>query len=478
MQKRTETILWYDLETFGLNTRYDRIAQFAAQRTDLELNPIGSPTVLYGKISDDYLPDPLSCMITGITPQETEKKGMCEYELIKRINELFSEPGTTVAGFNNIRYDDEMIRNCLYRNFFDPYEREWKNGCSRWDVIDMIRACHDLRPEGIEWPSHEEKPDFPSVKLTSLTSANHIDQKGAHDAMVDVNATIAVARLIKEKQPKLYDWAWRYRSKNLLKNLIQTPFGDPVLLTSRRFTSCHGYTQLVLPITPAKDVANTFICFNLMKDPLALLSSKNPKDLMEVDGVCTIAINRCPFITPVNRSFPDEATFKRLGIDKEKCRSAYRLLSQNAQLIPLLREAKAAEQYDDVDDTDFEIYSGGFFPDSDKAQFQAIHHSAPSEKLGLGIHFQDKRVPEMLMRHVARNWPEVLTEEQKRRWKSFCASRILSPPGNVMINWEFYQRKIKENMASTEVDPRIKKNVLEPLKAWGENLSEKLFGKS
>lgn len=476
MEKTPETILWYDLETFGLNTRYDRIAQFAAQRTDLDLHPVGSPVVLYGKISDDYLPDPLSCMVTGITPQETEAKGLCEYELIKQVNALFSVPNTTVAGFNNIRFDDEMIRSCLYRNFFDPYEREWKNGCSRWDIIDMVRACHDLRPEGINWPARNPDTGMPIVKLTSLTEANHIDQTGAHDAMVDVYATIEVARLIKEQQPRLYAWAWKYRNKNLLKNLVRTPFGTPVLLTSALFTNPNGYSAMVVPITPAKDVGNTFICFDLMQDPMPLLAAKNPQELMQVPGICTIAVNRCPFVTPISHSFPDEGTYKRLGIDRDKCRETYRLLREHAELIPMLRDAKAAEQYDDVKDTDFEIYSGGFFNDSDKMQFQAIHHTAPSQKLALGIHFQDQRVPEMLMRHVARNWPEVLTEDQARKWKSFCASRILSPPGGVKISWEFYQRKIKENMASTDIAPEVKRDVLEPLEVWGKRLSDKLFG--
>lgn len=476
MQKTPETILWYDLETFGLNTRYDRIAQFAAQRTDLDLNPVGSPTVLYGKISDDYLPDPLSCMVTGITPWECEEKGLCEYDLISQINKLFSVPNTTVAGFNNIRFDDEMIRSCLYRNFFDPYEREWKNGCSRWDIIDMVRACHDLRPQGIEWPANNPKTGNPVIKLTSLTEANHIDQQGAHDAMVDVRATIEVARLIKEKQPKLYAWAWKYRNKHQLKNLIETPFGKPVLFTSQLFTRPEGYSALVVPITPAKDVGNTFICFDLMKDPMPLLSARQGQEVMQVDGICTIAINRCPFLTPISKAFPDEATYKRLGIDSEKCRETYRVLRQHAELIPLLRDAKAAEQYDETNDTDFEIYSGGFFSDSDKNQFQAIHHTAPSQKLALGIHFKDKRVPEMLMRHVARNWPEVLTEAQQKRWKSFCASRILSPPGGVMINWEFYQRKIKEYMDSTDISPQVKRDVIQKLDAWGKRLSDKLFG--
>ena len=470
------TILWYDLETFGLDVRYDRIAQFAAQRTDMDLRPLGDPIVLYGKLSDDYLPDPQSCMVTGITPQQTAEKGLCEYDLVKKINELFSTPGTIVAGFNNIHFDDEMVRSALYRNFFDPYEREWKNGCSRWDIIDMVRAAHDLRPDGIAWPQATTESGAPSIKLTNLTDANRIDQTGAHDAMVDVRATIAVARLIKEKQPKLFEWSLKHRTKQAVKNLVTTPFGAPFLYTAARFSNPHGFSALVVPITPSKDVANTIICFDLSKDPTKLLSFKGGS-IRDVDGVCTISLNRCPFVTPVNKSFPDDATFARLGIDRAKCRESYRILYDHPEVIPVLRDSLSDEERGDVEDTDFQIYSGGFFSDLDKAGFAVIQKTAPEQKLSLHLRFQDKRVPEMLFRHVARNWPQVLSVEEKARWKSFCASRILSPPGGVMINWDFYNRKIKEKMESTEISPQLKKDVLSPLAAYGKALGERLFGK-
>lgn len=471
------TILWYDLETFGLNVRYDRIAQFAAQRTDLDLHPVGDPIVLWGKISDDYLPDPLACMVTGITPQETERKGMCEYDLIKRINEEFSVPDTIVAGFNTIKFDDEMVRSALYRNFFDPYEREWKHGCSRWDIIDLVRAAHDLRPDGIAWPAARTDKGNPVVRLTSLTEANHIDQTGAHDAMVDVRATIAIANLIKEKQPKLFQYSLRNRQKSAVRNMIRTPFGPPVLYTAGQFTNPNGFSALVAPITPAKEVGNAFICFDLSKDPTPLLGEvKDPGE--PIDGLCVLATNRCPFVTPVSRTFPDEATFRRLGIDRAKCRETWKILASHPEIIPRVRDRKDADPYPEVDDTDFEIYSGGFFSDADKEKFRIIHATPPDQKLQLNLKFQDKRIPEMLLRHVARNWPEALTQEQKERWRSFCASRILSPPGGVKINWEFYQRKIKENLASTDIAPEVKKDVLMPLKAWGEDLARKVFGPS
>ena len=187
------SIYWYDFETFGNNPRRDRASQFAGIRTDEDLNIIGDPLVMYCKPANDFLPNPMACLITGITPQLTLEKGIAEAEFTRRILEEFAQPGTCVAGYNSIRFDDEVTRQLLYRNFHDPYEREWKNGNSRWDIIDMVRLCAATRPEGIEWPKKEDGSN--SFRLEELTKANGITHAEAHDALSDVLATIEFAQV-------------------------------------------------------------------------------------------------------------------------------------------------------------------------------------------------------------------------------------------------------------------------------------------
>ncbi|WP_320123400.1 exodeoxyribonuclease I [uncultured Sphaerochaeta sp.] len=463
-----QTIFWYDLETFGLDSRYDRIAQFAGQRTDLNLNPIGEPTVLYCKLSDDYLPDPLSCTITGITPQEVNKKGMCESEFIARINAEFSKPSTVVAGFNNIRFDDEFIRNALYRNFFDPYQREWKNNCSRWDIIDLVRAAYDLRPEGITWPPRKETTGNPTFRLTSLTEANNISQEGAHDALVDVRATIEIARLIKNKQPKLYDYYFSLRAKSQVKRVVPTPFGQPVLFTSAMFSKNEGCSRLITPITHMKSNANAIICFDLSKDTAPLLRA-NEKTLLKTEGVFTLAINKCPFVSPLS-VLTDQLAVK-LGIDKDLAMFRHQQIASHPKLLLIARNVE--DTFEGVDDVDFQLYDR-FFADADQKRFSLIREAEPKEKLSLHLDFEDTRIPTMLFRHVARNWEEVLTEEQLLRWRSFCAERTLNPPGAVKMNWNFFKRKIEERLASTET-PAQEKLVLADLKQYGEELEKRIF---
>ncbi len=465
-----ETFFWYDLETFGLNPHYDRIAQFAGQRTDRNLNPIGAPVLLYCKLSDDYLPDPLSCLITSITPQEVQQRGMCESDLIDRINQEFSKPGTCVAGFNSVRFDDEFIRNALYRNFLDPYRREWSNGNSRWDIIDLVRAAYDLRPEGIEWPPKKENGN-PAFKLTELTAANNISHEGAHDALSDVNATIAVAKLIKEKQPKLFAYYLGLRKKAKVKELLQVPLGEPVLYTSAQFTTPNGCSHLVMPITAVPNNPNSIICFDLSYD-IATLLRAGEEDIMRIPGVLKIAMNKCPFISTMKVLTPDLAI--KLGIDVETCMFRYNRLTQESMLPVFFRNAAERDEYEQVRDPDFRIYADGFFQDSDQRKFMLIRGAEPSQKLNLNLQFEDQRCPQMLWRHVCRNWPEVLTDDEARKWRSFAANRLLNPPGEAPVNLAFFKRKVAEKLESTDTTPK-EKIVLSQLKAYGDELVQKLF---
>ena len=147
-----KTFFFYDLETSGLSARDARIMQFAGIRTDMDLNPIGESVNVLVKLNDDTIPSPEAIMVTGITPQQTLADGITEAELSRMlIDEVFT-PDTIAVGFNNIRFDDEFIRHLFWRNFHDPYEWSWRDGRSRWDLLDVVRMTRALRPNGIEWP--------------------------------------------------------------------------------------------------------------------------------------------------------------------------------------------------------------------------------------------------------------------------------------------------------------------------------------
>ena len=230
-----QTFFFYDLETSGLNARTDRIMQFAGQRTDMELNPIGDPVDILVRMADDALPSPGAIMVTKITPQQTLRDGISEAEFCRiATNEIFT-PGTIAVGYNTVRFDDEFMRATLWRNFHDAYEWEWKDDRSRWDMLDVVRLTRALRPEGINWPLTEDGK--PTNRLELLTKLNGLSHEHAHDALSDVYATIAVAKMIWERQPKLFDYLLKMRNKNEIKKLVNLDNKQPFVYASGRYPS-------------------------------------------------------------------------------------------------------------------------------------------------------------------------------------------------------------------------------------------------
>jgi len=409
--------------------------QFAGVRTDEDLNVVGEPLNIFSRPAPDTLPHPISSLITGITPQQALEQGMPEDEFIARILRELAEPGTCGVGYNSLRFDDEVTRHTLYRNLYDPYGREWQNGNSRWDIIDMVRACRDLRPEGIVWPQRQDA-ERSSFKLEELTAANGIGHEQAHDALSDVYATIALARLIKEKQPKLYDFCYRLRRKKEVLKYLDLKEMSPILHTSGMYGSDYGNTRLVVPLAPHPVNKNSIIVFDLAQDP-ALLLELGPKKLRErlytpvaelPEGVerpalKQILINKCPVIAPLSTLTGEAA--RRLNIDLVRCQqNRQALLAARKPITEKLAKVFAPQEFAPQSDTDLLLYGGGFFSDADKRKMQQIHDTAP-EVLGARTWvFEDKRLPEMLFRFRARNYPETLNAEEQAQWLEHCRARL------------------------------------------------------
>ncbi len=430
------TIYWYDFETFGLDPRYDRLSQFAGIRTDENLNIISEPLTLYCKPANDCLPDPRACLVTGITPQKALADGINEAEFISAIHEEFSKPGTCVAGYNNIRFDDEFTRNALYRNFFNAYEHEWKNGNSRWDIIDTVRLTRALRPEGIVWPEQDGRP---SIRLELLTKANGIKHEAAHDAMSDVYATIAVAKLIKEKQPRLYDYIYGMRKKNEVSKQINLRTFDALLHVSSRYSTERGAIAVVMPICQHPVNKNGFIVYDLAVHPQQFFDSdaeemaarlytpaaELPEGIERIP-LKQIHINKCPVVVPL--STMDETAAQRLNIDMQTCLAHRALILQNIE--EFANKTSSIFQnntFPDISDPDGQLYSGGFFSRDDSQRINTVRNTPPDALAELQLIFDDNRLDEMLFRYRARNYLETLTNEERQQWDSYRQQKFTNP---------------------------------------------------
>ena len=441
------TFYWHDYETFGRVPRRDRPSQFAGIRTDADLNEVGEPLMQYCAPAPDTLPDPESCLLTGIVPQTCLAEGVPEHAFAARIEAELAAPGTIGVGYNSIRFDDEVTRHLFWRNLIDPYAREWQNDCGRWDLLDTVRACWALRPQGIEWPRHED--GRPSFKLEHLSAANGLLHEAAHDALSDVRATIALARLVRTRQPRLWDFCLKLRRKDAVWAEIGT--GRPFLHLSGMYGTERGGLAVVYPLAPHPTNRNELIVWDCAHDPreLAGLTAQDlrlrlftrTEDLPE--GVTrlpikTVHVNKSPVVIG-NLRIVDDATRERFGLDVEAALAHARMA---ADLAPALegawKEAYARPAPATPADVDEDLY-GGFIGDADRRRLQRLRTLSGEQLAQSRTAFDDPRLEELLFRYRARNFPGTLSGPEQARWVEHCGRRLHQGEGGTMTLARFFE---------------------------------------
>ena len=440
----SHTFLWHDYETFGIDTRRDRPAQFASVRTDAQLNEIGEPLMLYCQPSNDYLPDPASCLITGITPQIAWQRGVNEREFANRIEAEMAQPGTISVGYNSIRFDDEITRFMFWRNLMDPYAREWQNQCGRWDLMDVVRMVFALRPEGITWPTKDDGVT-PSFKLEDLTRANGLAHEAAHDALSDVRATIALARLVRQHQPKLFDFALALHKKDRVAAELHLPataaHARPFLHVSGMFGAERGCLAVMWPLASHPTNKNEIIAWDLAQDPseLATLSAEQLRlrmftrsaDLPE--GVKrlpikTIHLNKSPMVVSQLKTLtPAMAQRWQMAMDAALAHAA---IARDLPDMSALWQAVFARQPEPGAPVDPEqdLYAG-FVSNGDRHRLNELRAMGGAQLAQAKTSFDDPRLTELLWRYRARNFADSLSPEEEERWEAHRKARLMDGAG-------------------------------------------------
>ncbi|MAI42016.1 MAG: exodeoxyribonuclease I [Gammaproteobacteria bacterium] len=426
------TFFWYDLETTGLDPVVDRPIQFAGLRTDMDLNPIESPVNIFSFLGNDVLPNPEAIMVTGLSMSQLRTSGSNEVEFCQQIMSSFSKSETCVVGYNNLKFDDEFVRQMFYRNFYNPYAREWRNGNSRWDVIDMFRMAYALRPDGIQWP----KDDTGSVtfRLEELTRANDIEHSDAHDAVSDVLATINLTKLLRKIQPKLFEFFYALRKKDRIAKTLNLLDKKPVIHVSSLYGSKRSCISIVLPICEHPRNSNGVICCDLSLDPKEMIDSTakelyqllfssldDRKERPDRMPLLTLYMNRCPVIAPLTSMSDEDAI--RLGISISDCHAHALHLDNAVGLVEKIRTVFSERTFPLTDDPDRMLYQGAFFGTQDKDLMEQLHEMQPEQLLELQGQFQDPRLDEMLFRFRARNFPHILSADEQKHWDRYRVDR-------------------------------------------------------
>ncbi|MCS4509198.1 exodeoxyribonuclease I [Xylophilus ampelinus] len=447
------TFFWHDYETFGANVRRDRPAQFAAIRTDADLREIGDPLMLYCQPAPDFLPEPEACLITGITPQTCLERGVPEHAFCAQIEAAFATPGTVGVGYNTIRFDDEITRFMLWRNLADPYAREWQNDCGRWDLLDVVRLTYALRPDGIVWPRKED--GSPSFKLEDLARANGLLHDAAHDALSDVRATIALARLVRDRQPKLFDFAFGLHRKDRVAAELGLPStaqaARPFLHVSGMFPADRGCLAVMWPLAQHPTNKNEILAWDLAHDPsvLAGLDAEairqrvfsRAADLPE--GVVRLPLkgvhlNKSPMVVGKLRTLSPEMA-ARWQIDLEQAGRHAEAARALPDLSAIWAEVYRRPREEGPRDVDEDLY-GGFVGNADRRRLTRLRALAPEALAAARTGFDDPRLEELLFRYRARNFVETLSEAEQQRWEQHRTEKLLEGAGGALSVDAYFAR--------------------------------------
>ena len=462
-----QTFFFYDLETSGLNPRQDRIMQFAGQRTDMNLEPIGEPYNLLVTLNDDTLPSPDALMVTGITPQKTVEGGYTEAQFARILSEEIFTPDTIAVGFNNIRFDDEFIRHLLWRNFHDPYEWSWKDGRSRWDLLDVVRLTRALRPEGINWPLDDKGE--PSNRLELITSANGIAHENAHDALADVTALIAVTKLIKQKQPQLYDYLLKMRDKKVVQQLVNVDDKKPFVYASGRYDKEFAKTTVAFPLTTSRN--GGVVVYDLRYDPtlfvglsaeelvkkiFASWEERQAEDFVKLP-VKELQYNRCPAVAPLGVLEQGDG-WQKISLDLKTVQKHQNILLNHPDFAEKLRtifENKPA--FKKLPDPEAQLYDG-FLNDRDRIRVEAVRNADERELADFHPEFQDERLAPLLLHYKARNFPRSLSEDDLAQWEAWRAQHLQAQLPQFMASLQ--------RLAPTATDEQ--QFILQELQLWAE----------
>lgn len=445
-----QTFFFYDLETSGLDSRTDRIMQFAGQRTNLDLEPIGDPVNVLVKMSEDTLPSPYAIMVTKITPQSTLMDGFTEAEFCKYVSEEIFTPGTIAMGYNSVRFDDEFMRHIFWRCFYDPYEWQWKDGRSKWDLLDVVRMTRALRPEGIEWPVSDEGKATNRLEL--ITKQNGIAHKHAHDALSDVEALIDVTRLIKEKQPQLYNYLFKMREKRAVQQLINLEKPQPFVYSCGQYGSEYEKTSVAFPIAPARN--GNVLVFDLRQNLDELLAQEEPKLYPTVKE---LKYNHCPAVAPLG-VLEQGNGWQKIGLTKEQVEKNKAALLAHPEFIEQMRtENEERPEFPPAVDAESALYDG-FLDPSDKTRCDAVRVAKLNDLADFHPDFHDPRLPDLLLHYKARNFERALTESEHKKWEEYRLARIKAKQNEYI--------KAIQQLAEKDGDPYI----LEELQLWYQSL--------
>ncbi|MDE0041059.1 MAG: exonuclease domain-containing protein [Candidatus Poribacteria bacterium] len=259
--------VFYDTETTGTDTHFDQILQFAAIKTDYELNELERFEIRC-RLLPHVVPSPGATLITGIGPSQfTHSELPSHYEMVCAIKAKLDEWTPAIfLGHNTLSFDEHLLRQAFYKTLHVPYLTNTNRNC-RADSLPMIQCLHLYALGIVNVPlGDNQKPNF---KLDQLAPANGFNHNAAHDAMGDAEAALYLCRLLADRADDYWSNFVRFTQKSAVLEFARDE--EFFCFTVTSFGKVYPYVVCRIGENPDYETAQ--FVFNLAIDPeeLALL---------------------------------------------------------------------------------------------------------------------------------------------------------------------------------------------------------------
>lgn len=431
-----KTYLFYDIETSGLNKCFDQVLQFAAIRTDLELNELERHN-FFVKLKPDTVPSPQAILTHKIALTTLEQQGICEYEAAKLIHKLLNTPFTTSIGYNSLGFDDEFLRFTFYRNLLPPYTHQYANGCNRMDLYPITTIYYLFHQEVLNWPKIDNAP---TLKLEHLSLANQLTDKNAnaHDAMTDVIATLELARHLYKNQ-KVWQYlrlffdkkedAKRYDKLNIGLKIDGYLYPDAILVDGC-IGAKNNYQTIVLALGWHKYYNNQFLWLDLAKSNL---SSTTINDIANTPIIYRKKLGEPPLLLPTIPRLLHQLSDERRAIIKHNLN----WLQQNPQIFQAIIKYHQEYTYPEVKNLDIDaaLYQDGFLSDFEQQLCLKFHSSNLQDKINLLQQFTNTKLRTQALRLLGRNYLSSLPSELATEFKTWLTQLHTENTENITYDY-------------------------------------------
>lgn len=423
-----QTYLFYDIETTGLNKSFDQVLQFAAIRTDLNLKEI-ERYELKVKLNPDVIPSPYAVLTHHIGIKEAQT-GISEWDAIRQIHQWMNAPGTISLGYNTLGFDDEFLRFSFYRNLLPPYTHQYANQCGRMDCYPIAIMFYLFKNHVLKWP---EKNGRVSLKLEDINDSNKFASGRAHNAMVDVEATLALTECF-FKERETWDYLIGYFNKKIDEERSTLASNEDALMVYGKFGNQQNFLSPVISLGTHYHYKNQ-LWLRLDSENLTNTSSENIK---ETTWAVRKKLGEPGFILPRKDRFLGQVKQDILTLSQNN----KRWLFENPALLQQIKKYHAEFKYPEFPKADIEsrLYLDGFWSSDEDKFCRQFHQANSKEKSSMTDQLRKSKLKQMAVRIMGRHFPDTLTDSQAEDFSKYLQQTDPNEETDIMIDFRGEQR--------------------------------------